>query len=286
MKLYEVKHYKRFMIYWGKKMLKKKWRFDPVGIMLEITEFISLNSFTLETVNAKRLIKHKRSYIWCCVFSLSIAQLPRVVCVFVWGRWWGVREGGREGGRWGRRQETNKSLKLSQICMEGAEACHLFTAVPSPADLICMCMAQRTIAELRAWQLQRAAQCTYCLACRCLRSHAAPSAASCRWGSARAEPGGARGLSLSTARRGTRVGSGWFGPVVERRGGVSSGVLPAAVGTIIYSQTLSETLVNRPQRREISCVFVCLCAAADTCSAPHKSNLHHASVLTTLLIFS
>lgn len=87
--------------------------------------------------------------------------------------------------------------------MGGAKACHLLgdapavkkqkkTAVPPPADLIYMCMAQRTIAELGACQLQRSAQSAYCLACRCLRSHAAPSAASCRWGSGIAGLGGAR----------------------------------------------------------------------------------------------
>ena len=85
---------------------------------------------------------------------------------------------------------------------------------PAPPQLICMCMAQRTIAPLRACQLQRSAQSVHCLGCRCLRSHAAPSAAPCRWGSARAGPGGGCQWA-SSAGGGGRAGSDWFGPAVE-----------------------------------------------------------------------
>lgn len=103
-------------------------------------------------------------------------------------------------------------------------------------------------------------------ACRCLRSHAAPSAASCRWGSAVAGLGGAASglagwgwLGFQCQRGAVRVGSGRFWPAVGAERGfswISSGVLPAAVGTIIYSHALTETLVNRPQRSEIISVWV------------------------------
>lgn len=118
------------------------------------------------------------------VFSLSLTKLLLWLCVCIVCVW--VEEEGserREGKGGG--LETQQKFKTQQICMEGAKACHLLSAVPPPAGLICMCMAQRTIAELRACQLQRSAQSVYCLACRCLHSHAAPSAASCRWGSGR-----------------------------------------------------------------------------------------------------
>lgn len=48
----------------------------------------------------------------------------------------------------------------------------------------------------------------------------------------------------------------WAG--FEERVGVLTiyGILPAAVGTIIYWQALGETLVNTAQRQEISCVWV------------------------------
>lgn len=158
--------------------------------------------------------------------------------------------------------------------MEGAKACHLpipavkkISTVPPPARLICMCIALRTIAELQACQLQRSAQSVYCLSCRCLRSHAAPSAVSCRWGSARAGAGRSRGVALRSSAKGdSLVGSGWFGPVVETREGsrVSSGVLPAAVGTIICSQALSETFSKQGTKTHD---HLCLGAAAATCSA-------------------
>lgn len=147
--------------------------------------------------------------------------------------------------------------------MEGAKACHLLavvpavkktktpSAVPPPADLICISMAQRTIAELRACQLQRSAHSAYCLACRCLCSHAAPSAVSCKWGSGRAGLGGAGAPVPEGAAE-----LGLTGLCRLRGARVSSGVLPAAVGTFIYQHALSETLVNRTQRREISSVWV------------------------------
>lgn len=186
--------------------------------------------------------------------------------------------------------------------MEGAKACHLFpgvpkvkkkkkhtpSAVPPPADLICMCMAQRTMAELRACQLQRPAQSSYCLCCRCLRSHAAPSAASCGWGSAGAGLGGAGGgLALSSAIGGTRVGSGRFGAVVERRGGLLSVIWrPASCCRDYYLLSgTSETLVNRAQRREISSVWVQQQTPA--LSLNNDTDMHDASVsYSTLFIFS
>lgn len=130
--------------------------------------------------------------------------------------------------------------------------------VPPPAQLICMCMAQRTIAELWACQLQRSAQSAYCLV---LQMSPQPSCAICRFlkvGVGQGRAGRSRGLLSFQCQRGQ---PGWVWPVWAGCGlgegsRVSSGVLPAAVGTIIYSHALSETLVNRPQRREISYVWV------------------------------
>lgn len=131
------------------------------------------------------------------------------------------------------------------------------SSVPPTADLICMCMAQRTIAELWACQLQRSAQSAYCSACRCLRSHAAPSAASCRWGSGRAGLGGAGGSQFSVPEGAVGLGLAGLGRLWRRRGVLSIIWCPASCcrdWPTIYSHALDETLVNRPQRREISWV--------------------------------
>ncbi|KAK1883688.1 Ephrin type-B receptor 2 [Dissostichus eleginoides] len=69
-----------------------------------------------------------------------------------------------------------------------------------------------------------------------LRSHAAPSAASCRWGSGRVaweelgRYGGGEGVREFACARGVAgVGSGWFGPVCPGHHLVS-----CQLGTTIY----------------------------------------------------
>ena len=88
-----------------------------------------------------------------------------------------------------------------------------------------------------------------------------PSCAICRLlkvGVGQGRAGRSRGLLSFQCQRGQpgRVWPVWAGCGLGEGSRLSSGVLPAAVGTIIYSHALSETLVNRPQRREISSVWV------------------------------
>ena len=88
-----------------------------------------------------------------------------------------------------------------------------------------------------------------------------PSCAICRVlkvGVGQGRAGRSRGLLSFQCQRGQPdwVRPVWAGCGLGEGSRVSSGVLPAAVGTIIYSHALSETLVNRPQRREISSVWV------------------------------
>lgn len=132
---------------------------------------------------------------------------------------------------------------------------------PPPPDFICICMAQSTIAGFQACQLQRSKQSPYCLARRCLPW---PRRAICCFlqvgvGQGRAGLGGVEGVSQYTAAGGlSEVWLVWAGFGEKRGWGswLSYGILPAAVGTIIYWQALGETLVNTAQRPEISCVWV------------------------------
>lgn len=153
--------------------------------------------------------------------------------------------------------------------MGGTKACHLLHDAP-PADLICMCMARRTMAELRACQLQQSAQSAYCLARRCLCSHATPSAAACRWGS---------GMAGDTDGEGVTGGGGgrvqcqrghlsWIWPVLTscgERDGVRLRIIFGQLPSNYYLLTHTwKTLVNRLRRRDRLCLGAA--AAATTCS--------------------
>lgn len=112
------------------------------------------------------------------------------------GRGRGGERGGWGGGGRAAVSETKQKFQTQQICMRRRKSCrHLLDDAPQPdppdppsssADLICMCMAcaaRCTIAGSGAPVSSSGPHTEPIVwACRCLGRHAAPSAASRRWG--------------------------------------------------------------------------------------------------------